>query len=252
MSQERLLNFEYNYWTGEHLHRYHIAQEHIGSNDTVLDIASGTGYGTCQLAMRTDITVTGGDISEQAVSGCMAKWIPTGHNVVFKVMDATQLPYAEGHFDRVVSFETIEHTTQYRQMLSELKRVLKQDGTLILSTPNQKITSPDGKIHNPYHTQEFSRAELENLLRSYFSEVKMHGQRNTRFDKKGITKGWQRFVVGCLSLRGVRRLPFRFKNKLSRLFAGIPLYPQPGDFKLETDTAIIDSRCPVLLAVCKK
>ena len=252
MSDERLVSNEYNAWSGEHLHRYIVAKGYINSNDVVLDIASGTGYGTCQLGMQTKNAVIGGDISEEAVAGCKKRWGPANPHVDFRVMDGTRLPFPDNYFDKIVSFETIEHTAQYREMLGEFKRVLKPAGTLVLSTPNQQITSPDGIIHNPYHVQEFSLEQLQDMLSSLFPEIKMYGQRNARFDKKGFRQSWQKLVTGFWNIRGIRKSPFKIKNKITAIFAGIQLFPQPEDFILEKDSEKIQLKCPVLLAVCKK
>jgi SAM-dependent methyltransferase len=46
------------------------------------------------------------------------------------------LPYADGEFDAVFSGETIEHVVDTDWFLSEINRVLKLDGTLLLTLPN--------------------------------------------------------------------------------------------------------------------
>jgi SAM-dependent methyltransferase len=46
------------------------------------------------------------------------------------------LPFDSGIFDVVILQEVIEHLPEYRTVLSEASRVLKNDGQLFLSTPN--------------------------------------------------------------------------------------------------------------------
>jgi SAM-dependent methyltransferase len=48
---------------------------------------------------------------------------------------ALALPFPDGTFDTVVSFEVLEHVPDSRGMVAELQRVLKPGGRLILSTP---------------------------------------------------------------------------------------------------------------------
>jgi len=48
---------------------------------------------------------------------------------------ALNLPFADGRFDTVVSFEVLEHVPDSRVTLTELHRVLKPGGVLILTTP---------------------------------------------------------------------------------------------------------------------
>jgi SAM-dependent methyltransferase len=48
---------------------------------------------------------------------------------------ALDLPFKDEYFDTVVSFEVLEHVTDSRRMLTEIRRVLKPGGALILTTP---------------------------------------------------------------------------------------------------------------------
>jgi ubiquinone/menaquinone biosynthesis C-methylase UbiE len=251
MSDERLVSDEYTPWTGEHVHRYNVVKEYINLTDVVLDIACGTGYGTNQLLNYTNGKVTGGDISAEAIEGCKKRWADKA-NLDFLVMDGTSLSFPDSYFDKIISFETIEHTAQYKEMLLEFNRVLKPSGLLILSTPNQRITSPDGNIKNPYHVQEFSIEDLSGILHSIYHQVEIYGQRNKRFDKKGFATSWRKFIIGIFNIMGIRKLPYSFKNKIVRVFGRIDLYPQAGDFILENGKDIINLQCPVLFVVCKK
>jgi SAM-dependent methyltransferase len=46
------------------------------------------------------------------------------------------LPYDDGCFDYVACLEGLEHVENYHHVLRECHRVLKKDGTLLISTPN--------------------------------------------------------------------------------------------------------------------
>lgn len=50
--------------------------------------------------------------------------------------DGRVLPFRNGLFDYAVCSEVIEHVKERNQILRELARVLKADGTVVLSTPN--------------------------------------------------------------------------------------------------------------------
>lgn len=250
MSSERQLLESENRWWGEHVHRYQEAVKYIGQGDVILDIACGTGFGTDILASHTTGKTIGGDISAEAIEQCKKQWLK--HNIEFRIVDGTALEYPDNFFDRIVSFETIEHTTSYKKMLSEFARVLKPSGVLILSTPNAAITSPDGVIGNPFHTQEFRYEELDNLLADQFSDHILYGQRNCRYDQKPIRKRIG-FVFEKLFLSfGIRKLPYSLRSGFMKFFFGYPLYNLPGDFLLESDEKKIREKSPVLFAVCKK
>src|SRR5689334_13394584 len=122
MSSERQPVETTGRWWGEHIHRYNEALLLINSNDTVLDIACGTGFGTDIIAAKTSGLVVGGDIAQEAIDECRKRW--NKPNLQFKVLDGTKLDYPDNFFDKVVSFETLEHTGQYRLMAAEFARVI--------------------------------------------------------------------------------------------------------------------------------
>lgn len=60
-------------------------------------------------------------------------------NVTYQVENALALSFPDNHFDLIVSVEVIEHVGQPEQMLSEIKRVLKPGGVLIMTFPRQEF-----------------------------------------------------------------------------------------------------------------
>ena len=164
------------------MHRYNEALLYINRDDIVLDIACGTGFGTDIIAGKTRGKVIGGDIAANAIEECRSRW--SKGNLEFRVLDGTKLDFPDQFFNKIVSFETIEHTGQYRKMVAEFARVLKPGGELILSTPNREVSSPDGVIVNPFHIQEFTYDELKQILEASFSRVELTGQRYNRYDKR--------------------------------------------------------------------
>jgi ubiquinone/menaquinone biosynthesis C-methylase UbiE len=247
MSSERQPVESSGRWWGEHIHRYNEALLLINSNDIVLDIACGTGFGTDIIAAKTNGKVIGGDIAKEAIDECNGRW--NRSNLEFKVLDGTKLAFPDNYFDKIVSFETIEHTGQYKEMAAEFARVLKPGGLLILSTPNREVSSPDGVIVNPYHIQEFTVEELKQVLQQAFPHVELSGQRYVRYDK-GRRVG--RFFEKLFLSFGIRKLPYSWRSGFMKTFFGYPLYPRDIDFVLEKDLARIKKECPVQFAVCKK
>ncbi len=145
---------------GEHIVRYEAAMQLV-SGLNVLDIASGTGYGSALLS-KSAKTVVGVDISKQAISYSKKNY--ASKKVTFAVGSCTDIPLADGSVDAVVSFETIEHIADYQKFMSEIKRVLRDDGLLILSTPNDS----EFPETNEYHEHEFTQTELMQLLKKHF------------------------------------------------------------------------------------
>lgn len=249
MSSERQLLNAADPWWGEHIHRYNEVIPHIQPNDVILDIACGTGFGSDILAQHTKGKVTGGDISDEAIRECAATW--NRPNLEFAVLDGTRLAFPDNHFDKLVSFETIEHTTQYRQMLAEFFRVLKPGGMAFISTPNFPINSPSGKVTNPYHTQEFTYDELKPLLEHVFPSVTILGQKYSRYDDGSVSKAGK-LVYGFFNIIGIRKFtPFSIKNKASLLFSKKPFYPTPEDFTMVADQKQLLA-CKTFFCICRK
>jgi ubiquinone/menaquinone biosynthesis C-methylase UbiE len=252
MSDERQPVETTGRWWGKHVHRYNEALFLIKPNDTILDIACGTGFGTVMLAEKTKGKVVGGDIAQDAIDECNARWKMKNENVAFRILDGTNLDFPDNYFDKIVSFETIEHTRQYREMAAEFARVLKPDGMLILSTPNRTVSSPNGIIVNPYHTQEFTYDELREILEVPFSNIKLLGQRYQRYDKRSLKYRIGKFFENMFLSFGICKLPYSWRSGFMKLFFGYPLYPRDVDYVLEQKTDKIRAECPVLFAICQK
>ncbi|MGF6371282.1 glycosyltransferase involved in cell wall biosynthesis [Paraburkholderia sp. RAU6.4a] len=157
----------------EHLHRYLFAAQFCAGKD-VLDIASGEGYGAAMLAQVAG-SVVGVDIDAGCVSAAKANYV--GDNLRFEQGSATAMPLPDSSVDVVTSFETLEHFREHEQFMREVRRVLRPDGKLVISTPNAPVYSPTGSVPNPYHVCELNRDEFVQFLRGGFANIALYGQR---------------------------------------------------------------------------
>ena len=171
---ERLETFVYSDNTNEHLHRYAMAME-LAAGKKVLDIACGEGYGTALLA-GVAAEVCGVDIDAGTVQHAIEKY--QAANLSFATGAADAIPYESRLFDVVVSFETIEHHDRHDAMMQEIKRVLKPNGILIISSPDKLYYSDRTGYKNPFHVKELYKDEFENLVRKYFLHANFYGQRS--------------------------------------------------------------------------
>ena len=89
----------------------------------------------------------------------------------------TSLPLADASVDAVVSFETIEHLAEQREMLAEFRRVLSPSGILVISSPNRPVYNEDADAANHYHVRELDRDELAQLLTAGFPAQAWYAQR---------------------------------------------------------------------------
>jgi ubiquinone/menaquinone biosynthesis C-methylase UbiE len=153
----------------EHRGRYLWAAE-LASGLDVIDAGCGTGYGSEILAAAGARKVTGIDISEDAVAA--AKASSSHARSEFRLASLHELPFEDASFDLAVCFEVIEHVEDQPRAIGQLRRVLKQDGVLAISSPNRDVYPPG----NPHHIHEFVPAELEQTLRVEFKNVRLYRQ----------------------------------------------------------------------------
>ncbi|MFC2188310.1 class I SAM-dependent methyltransferase [Fulvivirgaceae bacterium LMO-SS25] len=169
---ERLETFVFNQTTIEHLHRYSFCIDLVRGKK-VLDIASGSGYGSNILSEFAE-SVVGIDIDQDSIYEASRKYVKP--NLKFIQGSVIEIPISDNEFDVVISFETIEHLVEHEQMLTELTRVLKPEGILIISSPDKFNYSVKPNSINIHHRKELFEAEFKNLINSFFSFTKFYFQ----------------------------------------------------------------------------
>jgi 2-polyprenyl-3-methyl-5-hydroxy-6-metoxy-1,4-benzoquinol methylase len=157
----------------EHFIRYQAALPII-KDKIVLDIASGSGYGT-QLMATAAKHVYGVDVSQSAIDYAQANY--SAQNVSYKFGDGENIPLEDASVDVVITFETIEHVKDYKAFIREIKRVLKPDGIAIVSTPND-LEFAEG---NHFHLHEFKYKELHTLLEKDFTYIDDYFQVTSKY-----------------------------------------------------------------------
>lgn len=157
-----------------HLAKYRFARDRIGPG-ACLDLGCGVGYGTATLASDRDLVV-GVDISREAVNLARSRYRDSG--VIFMQMDAGRVAFRSGTFESVVCFEAIEHFPDPERHLSEVARILSESGVYVMSTPMPGTGGSPRE--NPFHHHEFSPEEITGLLRRFFPDVQIAGQRRLR------------------------------------------------------------------------
>lgn len=157
----------------EHWHRYLFAARHVAGKD-VLDAACGEGYGSAWLARHAK-SVTGLDIDVPTIATARAKYAAPA--LRFEVGSIAAMPFADASFDCAISFETLEHLVEQDAMLAELRRVLRPDGLLIISTPNRLEYSDKRNFRNEFHVRELYEDEFRALLAGHFGAQHWYGQK---------------------------------------------------------------------------
>lgn len=114
------------------LERVGTLRERLDRHVRVLDAGCGEGYFTAALA-RHGAEVIAVDVAEEPLRRARASHPDLEFS---RVEPETSLPLADSSFDAVWAGETIEHIADTAQWLSEIRRVLRSGGLLLLSTPN--------------------------------------------------------------------------------------------------------------------
>jgi len=130
-----------------------------------LDIACGEGYGAYLLG-QSALQVFGMDIDEKVIRFAKEKY--KKDNLEFKPGNIENTEFEDYSFDVVISFETIEHLDNHVAAMSEIKRILKPDGILIMSTPDKDKYNSLRSEPNRFHLHELNLGEYKTLLSQYF------------------------------------------------------------------------------------
>jgi len=164
-----------------HLDRYRFAAGLVKGLKT-LDVACGTGYGTNLLSESAE-DVIGVDIDDDSVAYARAHY--GGERVSFQKNYAEMLPFDNGCFNAIVSFETIEHVLCPEALLNEFVRLLSPDGVLILSAPNYWG-------YTSYHFTDFNYEMLKSKIDPLFESTTYY------YNNSGSRKGRGARGIGLL------------------------------------------------------
>lgn len=191
-----------------HVFVYEEVISRLKTNDKVLEIGFGEGYGAHLVSKKVE-SVIGLDVFQEAVDYANEKY--GSSNCTFQKYDGDKLPFESNFFDRIITYQVIEHIEDDERFLGEIHRVLKVGGKVFLTTPNRiHRLKPGQKPWNPFHVREYSPEQLETLLGKIFSEAEVYGVnaeqevRQIELDrvKRGLTlkklmpKSLKRFIYG--------------------------------------------------------
>lgn len=144
-----------------------------------LDVGCGRGLWS-GLLRKKGLAVVSLDLSARRIQMCRAE----GNSENMLLGSSVRLPFKSASFDTVIFLEVIEHLEKAVQVeaLEEIARVLKDGGTIVLTTPNRPIYRLLSKYlhlfgHNPEHVGEMTlgeaRAAMEKQFRVTFVDGKM-------------------------------------------------------------------------------
>ena len=146
--------------------RHRFAYRYISrfiKNCSVVDVGCGTGYG-CKILSVNARFVLGIDYDSGALNYCKKNF--SSQNIYFTQMNAEFLGL-KPIFDAAVSFQVIEHIANPCDFIEELKKTVKTNGRIFITTPNVPKVK-QSKQRNPYHQNEFDYNQFTDLISRTF------------------------------------------------------------------------------------
>jgi SAM-dependent methyltransferase len=190
----------------------------LGPSEHCLDVGCGTANSYATVVAGRAGAYVGVDVSHAAVAA-----VRTAGLDARVVADATELPFEDDTFDRVICVEVLEHLFAPGDAAAEIRRVMKPGGRLIASVPNAAywrmranllfgLWNPAGDedaIERPWrdpHLRFFTLATFERMLREAgFSRVSVGACGGRGLDH--ATSRPTRFGSGRAYRAAERRLP---------------------------------------------
>ena len=151
--------------TSTMIDRY-IFANHWTKGKTVIDAATGKGYGAGILLALGAKSIVGIDIDEDGVKD--ANNLQQSPNCTYQVCDIFKLKdkFKENEFDVCTSIETFEHLPPERmdEYLQSIKYVTSN--TIIITTPRRKV--PVWHYQGGTHLYEYDKNEFTDILHRNF------------------------------------------------------------------------------------
>ena len=113
-------------------HYVELVLRHSPAGSKILDLGCGNGVSS-RLLNQAGFEVVGTDISPLFLDDAR-KW--ENPKLRYEVCDVLELPYADESYDVICSNELVEHLPDVETALSEMVRVVCQDGMIVISGPN--------------------------------------------------------------------------------------------------------------------
>ena len=134
-------------------HRYTMAARHCLGD--LLEVGCGAGQGLRYLASVASRLVVGGDVTASNLVEAGRVY----HGPLIR-LDAMRLPFRSQSFDSVVLLEAVYYLPDLGQFLRECRRVLRPQGTLLISSVNPAWPDFNPSAHSVryYSAPELGRA----------------------------------------------------------------------------------------------
>jgi SAM-dependent methyltransferase len=112
-----------------------VERLHPERGQRVLDLATGTGWGSRVIAQRfPGVSVVGADIADKMLDYARGMAARQDLAIDYRHADAEQLPFEDGAFDAVISTFGVMFAANPEAAAGEVARVVKPGGRMVLAT----------------------------------------------------------------------------------------------------------------------
>jgi len=149
----------------ENLERFQQTSQHLLDSGSLLDIGCGEGYWLKFLSERTDLQLSGSDVSQIRID--LSRRNLDNENIPLSIDDIRELSYESKEFDQITALEVLEHIPGWQKGLDELIRVASK--RVVITVPyNQELeyeVCPDcgGKAYIDGHINSFTEKDFQNI-----------------------------------------------------------------------------------------
>ena len=177
-----------------------IEMSKVTSDDSILDVACGPGMVACEFA-KVARRVTGIDITEKMIEQAQKRQEELViANLSWDIGTVLPLPYESESFSVVITRYSFHHFLDPEAVLSEMCRVCKQGGVVLIADPVLPKENVDAynrmeKLRDPSHTQALSFDDFDQMMRnsglknlrrgSYEVEMELEKQLKASFPNPG-------------------------------------------------------------------
>jgi 2-polyprenyl-3-methyl-5-hydroxy-6-metoxy-1,4-benzoquinol methylase len=176
------------------LSRCKFAAKMASYGKSILELGCSEGVGVPILA-EFAASYTGVDLDAEAISTARKNW----PDRKLKFIEDDFLAKKYGAYDVVVSFDVIEHIHRKKEgtFFSALTKNLKNDGIVIVGTPNATAFKYASKASRLGHVNMFEHDRLKKEMQKHFKTVFMFGMNDEMIHSGYLPMAHYLLCLGC-------------------------------------------------------
>lgn len=207
------------------LRAWHIRKElkRLSTNKALNILDAGSGFGQYDHYMSSlgrNWTITGVDVKEEQIEDCnqFFKKIGRGDRVKFEIADLTKF-VRKDQYDIILSVDVMEHILEDELVFSNFYQSMKENGTLLISTPSDQ----GGSDADHHHEEEGMHGFIDEHVRDGYNADDIK-EKLIRAGFKNISASYTYGKAGSLSWKLSMKYPIKMLNVSKVFFIILPVY----------------------------